>query len=116
METEVKEVIWEGTPSGIVGKMLSNVGLSSTVYKVVGDELILKEGFFNRRTKVIKLDSLCEPKLVESLYQRIIKVGTIYLKNSEDGKVIVLKNLKDPEGAREIFTKILNNEQKNSFF
>lgn len=115
MENELKEVIWEGMPSGLCARLLSNIGLSSTIYKVVGDELILKEGFLSRRTRVIKLASLKEPKLIESLYQRLIKVGTIYLKNIDDNKVIVLKNLKDPEGAREVFTKILNSEQKNSF-
>lgn len=115
MDNEVKEVIWEGMPSGLCARMLSNMGLSSTIYKVVGDELILKEGFLNRNTKVIKLSSLKEPKLVESLYQRLIKVGTIYLKNIDEEKIIVLKNIKDPENTRKLFTKLLDNEQKNSF-
>ena len=115
MDNEVKEIIWEGMPSGLFTRFLSNIGISRTIYKIVGDELILKEGFFNRNTRVINLSSLREPKLVESLYQRLIKVGTIYLKNIEDDKVIVLKNLKEPENARKLFTKILESEQKNSF-
>ena len=78
-----KELIWRGTPSGLVARFLNNIGISSTIYEIVGDELILKEGFFNRNTKVVKLSNLKEPTLIESLYQRTIKVGTIYLKTIE---------------------------------
>ena len=108
-----KEVIWQACPYGLLARILVNIGISSTIYEIVGDELILKEGFFNRNTKVIKLSNLKEPKLIESIYQRFIKVGTIYLKTTDDNKIIVLKNLKDPENVRQLFTNILKeNETK----
>lgn len=104
-----KEIIWKGSPTGIITGFLNNIGISSTIYEIVDDELIIKEGFFKRNTKVIKLSNLKEPTLVEGLYQRFIKVGTIYLKTIDDNKIVILKNLKEPESVRQIFTNILKN-------
>ena len=101
-----KEIIWEGIPSGLVGRILGSIGMSSSIYQIIGDELIIKEGFFNRNTTVYKLANLKDPTLVESLYQRMIKVGTIYLKKIDDNKVIILKNLKEPENVRQTLTNI----------
>ena len=112
------DLVWEGMPCGLFSRLLNNMGISSTVYQIIGDELILKIGFFNRNTSVIKLSNLSEPKLVESLYQRLIKVGTIYLKNIENNKIVVLKNLKEPEKVRQLFNKLLEqniiDNEKNS--
>lgn len=108
------EAIWKEVPSGLVSRFLNNIGISSTVYEIKGDELILKEGFFNRNTKVFKLNNLKEPKLIESFYQRLIKVGTLYLKTIDTNRVITLKNLKNPENARQLFADILKDNNDNT--
>ena len=108
-----QETIWMDTPNGLFARFLNNIGLSSTVYQVVGDELILKEGFIRRNTTVIKLSNLKDPKLIEGLYQRFIKVGTIYLKTVDTNKTIILKNLKEPEKARKLFVDLLKDNNKD---
>ncbi len=113
--TSDNRVRWEGHPLGIGDRILSLVGLNSTLYEVIGDELIIKQGFFKRKTHTFKLSDLYDPQLIESLFQRMLKVGTIYLKTNSN-KLIELRNLKNPEKVRKIFTdliKLNNNEENN---
>ncbi len=104
---EENKIIWQASSYGLINRIIS---LTATIYEISNDELIIKEGFLNRNTTIIKLSDLKSVSLVESLYQRLIKVGTIYIKKS-DGKIITLKNLKDPENARRMLNDLLMPKQ-----
>ncbi len=104
---EENKIIWQGQSYGLINRI---IGLTATSYEIIGDELIIKEGFLNRNTNIIKLSDLQSISLIENLYQRLIKVGTIYIKKY-DGKVIMLKNLKDPENVRRILNDLLMPKQ-----
>ena len=110
MEKE-NEILWQGDSYGMTSRILGNIGLASATYLINNNELIIKEGIFKRNTIIISLNNLGSVKLVETLYQRLIKVGTIYLTKKDDGKVVILKNLKNPEKARQKIEKILQNLQ-----
>lgn len=113
--TSDNRVRWEGQPLGIGDRILSLVGLNSTLYEVIGDELIIKQGFFKRQTHTFKLSDLYAPQLIEGLFQRMLKIGTIYLKTNSN-KLIELKNLKNPEKVRKLFTDLIksNNNGENN--
>lgn len=98
------KIIWEASSYGLINRIIS---LTATNYEITSDELIIKEGFLDRNTKVIKLADLDKVSLVESLYQRLIKVGTIYVSMKNSKSVVVLKNLKNPEEARQFLTNLL---------
>lgn len=95
------EVIWEGQPAGLFERFLSLIHLNFTKYQITKDELIIQKGFFNRKTNSVELYMLKDPDLTESLYQRILKIGTLTVnvdtKSGVEGKtrVMVLKNVRD---------------------
>ncbi len=87
------------------------IPLTASTYEITDEEIIIKEGFMNRNTKTYRLNDLETPHLVESLYQRIIKVGTIYIKLKDIESTIVLKNIKNPEEVRQTIIKILDSKK-----
>lgn len=95
------EVIWEGQPAGLFERFLSLIHLNFTKYQITKDELIIQKGFFNRKTNSVELYLLKDPDLTESLYQRLLKIGTLTVhvdtKSETEGrvKVMVLKNVRD---------------------
>ena len=80
---------------------LSLIHLNFTKYQITKDELIIQKGFFNRKTNSVELYLLKDPDLTESLYQRLLKIGTLTVhvdtKSETEGKtkVMVLKNVRD---------------------
>lgn len=101
------EIIWQGQPSGLWDRFLTSLHLNFTVYQITKDELIIKEGFFRRRTNTLELYTLKDPDLIETLIQRWLNVGNIYLtvdthSNEDVARKIVLKNVKEPEKVRKL--------------
>ena len=101
------EIIWEGQPSGLWDRFLTVLHLNFTVYQITKDELIVKEGFFRRRTNTLELYTLKDPDLIETLVQRWLSVGNIYLTvdTHSDGAVakkVMLKNVREPEKVRKL--------------
>lgn len=101
------EIIWEGQPSGLWDRFLTALHLNFTVYQITKDELIIKEGFFRRTTNTLELYTLKDPDLIETIVQRWLGVGNIYLtvdthSEQEFSKKVVLRNIKEPEKIRKI--------------
>jgi len=75
---------------------------------ITKDELIIQTGFFKRKTNSVELYLLKDPDMTESLYQRIIKVGTISVTvdghgdDEKIGRKIYLKNIEDAKEVRKI--------------
>ena len=107
-DTEIDyEIIWQGQPSGFWDRFLTSLHLNFTVYQITKDELIIKEGFFRRRTNTLELYTLKDPDLIETLIQRWLNVGNIYLtvdthSNEDVSRKIMLKNIKEPEKVRKL--------------
>ena len=48
-------IVWQGQPARLMGRILSALHLNFTWYKISKDELIITRGFFNRKTDTIEL-------------------------------------------------------------
>ena len=110
------EILWEGQPSGLWDRFLSLLHLNFTVYQITKDELIIKEGFFKRKTNTIELYTLKDPDLIEGILQRFLNVGNLYVKvdshsnNQYFQKSIVLKNIREPEMVRKLLRDAIEDE------
>ena len=102
------DIKWEGQPSGLWERFLSMINLNFTYYQITKDELIIKTVFFNQRTNTFELYQLKDPDMMVSLYQRILGIGTISVvvdshgSSDRDGRVILLRNIKDCESVRKL--------------
>ena len=102
------EVKWEGQPAGLWARFRSLLHLNFTKYQITKDELIIRKGFFRQKTNTTELYLLKDPDLTRSLYQRMIKVGTITVKVDSHsqveraGEIITLKNVRDCEKVRKL--------------
>lgn len=101
-------VVWEGQPAGLWGSILSALHLNFTKYQITKDELIIVKGFFNRKTDTIELYLLKDPDLRETIFQRLFKVGSLYVKvdssssSSRRGEVLFLKDIKKCQEVRKL--------------
>ena len=48
-------IVWQGQPAGLMGRILSALHLNFTWYKISKDELIITRGFLIRHTDTIEL-------------------------------------------------------------
>ena len=102
------EIVWEGKPSGLFQRILTKLHLNFTTYQITKDELIIQTGFLNRKTNTVELYLLKDPDLIESLYQRMLNIGTVVVKidshsNYERaGMIIKLKNIENAKEVRKI--------------
>ncbi|MBR3523752.1 MAG: PH domain-containing protein [Bacilli bacterium] len=102
------EVIWEDRPAGLWQRFLTLIHLNFTKYQITKDELIIQKGFFNRRTNSIELYLLKDPDVKESIYQRLLKIGTLSVKvDTRSGvegqtRIFVLRNVRNCEAVRKL--------------
>lgn len=101
-------IAWEGQPSGLFDRFLTMLHLNFTWYKISKDELIISRGFFNRKTDTIELYLLKDPDLTESLWQRILKIGTIsvlvdsHSSSARAGMVMQIRNVRKANEVRKL--------------
>lgn len=119
------EILWTGKPAGLWQRFLTSINLNFTTYQITKDELIIQTGFFNRRTNTIELYMLKDPDMTESLYQRILGIGTITLNidthgsTEKFGSKIRLKNVKSPLEVRKLLRDAIEEdvmERKITYF
>ena len=102
------EIMWEDKPAGLWQRFLTLIHLNFTTYKITKDELIIETGFFKQKTNTIELYLLKDPDMTISLYQRILKIGTIHVlidshsSSSRAGKKIAIKNIKNCDKVRKL--------------
>lgn len=102
------EILWEGKPSGLLQRFLTTVHLNFTTYQITKDELIVTTGFFKKKTNTVELYMLKDPDATESIYQRLLNIGTVSVvvdtHGSADkiGTKVWLKNVSDPQKVRKI--------------
>lgn len=119
------EILWQGQPSGLWDRFLSLLHLNFTIYQITKDELIIKEGFFRRKTNTIELYTLKDPDLIEGIIQRFLNIGNLYVKvdsHANSDKIqrsIVLRNIKEPEMVRKLLRDAIEDdvmERKITYF
>lgn len=102
------EIVWEGQPAGLFDRFLTLLHLNFTVYQITKDELIIKDGFFRRKTNTIELYTLKDPDLEETLIQRFLNVGNLYVNidthsgTEGEKKGVILRNIREPEKIRKV--------------
>ncbi len=110
------EIKWEGRPAGLWGRFLSFLHLNFTHYQITKDELIVKKGFLKQRTNTTELYLLKDPDMIISLYQKILKIGTVkvtidtHSKGARAGEVIYLSNIKNPEKVRKLLRDAIEDD------
>lgn len=119
------EILWQGQPSGLWERFLSLLHLNFTIYQITKDELIIKEGFFKRKTNTIELYTLKDPDLIEGIIQRFLNIGNLYVKvdshtnNVQVQRSIVLRNIREPEMVRKLLRDAIEDdvmERKITYF
>ena len=102
------EIVWEGKPAGLFQRLLTKLHLNFTTYQITKDELIIQTGFIRRKTNTVELYLLKDPDLIETLYQRMLKIGTVVVKIDSHssyeraGMVIILKNIENAKEVRKL--------------
>lgn len=102
------EILWEGKPSGLLQRFLTTVHLNFTTYQITKDELIVTTGFFKKRTNTVELYMLKDPDATETIYQRLLKIGTVSVVVDTHGSAdkvgtrVWLKNVAEPQQVRKI--------------
>ncbi len=102
------EVIWEGKPSGLWQRFLTMIHMNFTTYQITKDELITTTGFFKKKTNTVELYMLKDADSTESLYQRMLGIGTISVvidthgTSENPGTKIWLRNVQQPAQVRKI--------------
>lgn len=119
------EIIWEGKPAGLWQRFLTKIKLNFTTYQISKDELIIKTGFFKQEVNTIELYLLKDPDMTVSLYQRILKIGTItvlidsHSSSSRAGKKLFIKNIRDCDKVRKLLRDAIESdvmERKITYF
>ena len=102
------DILWEGKPSGLLQRFLTTVHLNFTTYQITKDELIVTTGFFKKRTNTVELYMLKDPDATETIYQRLLKIGTVSVVVDTHGSAdkvgtrVWLKNVAEPQQVRKI--------------
>ena len=102
------EVIWQDRPAGLWQRFLTMIHMNFTKYQITKDELIIQKGFFNRRTNSVELYLLKDPDIKESIYQRLLGIGTLSVKvdthSGVEGKtrIFVLRNIRNCDAVRKL--------------
>ena len=119
------EIKWQGKPAGIFQKFLTSINLNFTTYQITKDELLIQTGFFRRHTNAVELYLLKDPDLIENIYQRLLKIGTIKVvidsksTNQKAGTVLLLKNVENPVQVRKLLRDSIEDdvmERKITYF
>ena len=99
--------------------------MNFTTYQITKDELLVQTGFFNRKTNTIELYMLKDPDLTESIYQRLLGIGTITISIDSHGSSerlgtkIKLKNIEHPSEVRKLLRDAIEDdvmERKITYF
>lgn len=119
------EIKWEDQPAGLWQRFLSLIKLNFTYYQISKDELIIKTGFINQKTNTIELYLLKDPDMTVSLYQRMLKIGTIsvivdsHSSSGRAGEKILIKNVRNCERVRKLLRDSIEDdvmERKITYF
>ena len=84
------------------------IPLSFTRYKVCEDKLILSVGFFKTTIDEILLYRIMDIKLVRTLWQKICRVGSVYLVSTDKSHPnLELKNIKHSDTVRRFLSEMI---------
>ncbi len=119
------EILWEDKPSGLWQRFLTSIHMNFTTYQITKDELIVTTGFFRKRTNTVELYMLKDPDSTESVYQRILGIGTVSVvvdthgTSERAGTKIWLKNVPEPAKVRKLLRDAIEEdvmERKITYF
>lgn len=102
------DILWEGKPSGLWQRFLTSIHLNFTTYQITKDELIVTTGFFKKKTNTVELYMLKDPDTTESIYQRLLNIGTVSVVVDTHGSAervgtkVWLKNIQNPGQVRKV--------------
>ncbi len=119
------EILWEGKPAGLWQRFLTSIHMNFTTYQITKDELIITTGFFRKKTNTVELYMLKDPDSTESIYQRMLGIGTLSVvidahgTGERAGSKIWLKNVQEPAKVRKLLRDAIEDdvmERKITYF
>ena len=102
------QIKWEGKPAGLWQRFLTLIKMNFTTYQISKDELIIKTGFFKQKVNTVELYLLKDPDMTVSLYQRMLKIGTVsvivdgHSTSGRAGEKIYIKNIHESDKVRKL--------------
>lgn len=114
-----EKILWEAKPSGLWQRFLTKIHMNFTTYQITKDELFITKGFFKKKYDSFELYTLKDPDMVESLYQRTLKISTIHLTIDThfthehiDNPQVEIKNIKDGAKVRKLLRDLIEENVK----
>lgn len=104
------KILWKARKRNALG-----LPWTFTVYSLSEDRLFIHRGFLNTRDDEVRLFRVTDLILKRSLWQRIIKTGTIYISSSDKAMGdFMLMNIKDSDSVKEQLSELVETaRQKN---
>lgn len=114
-----EKILWEAQPSGLWQRLLTKLHLNFTRYQITKDELIIIKGFFKKTHDSLELYTLKDPDMIETLYQRCLKISTIQLTIDAhichehiENPIVQIKNIKDGAKVRKLLRDLIEENVK----
>lgn len=98
--------IWEDR------KRIFGLKLSFTKYMLTKERLFLETGFFNLKEDEILLYRVRDLKMTRSLFQRILRLGTVEVISTDDSlPSLKLENIAKPKAVKELLHQLVESEK-----
>lgn len=93
-------------------KRILGMPISFTRYEVDDTRLTVRKGFFRTETEELLLYRVLDLKMIRTLGQKIVGVGTLTLYSADQStRTLELKNIKKPEEVRKFLSRIVEHER-----
>lgn len=98
--TNENEILWKDR------KRILGMPISFTKYSLSKDRIFIDTGLFNLNEEEILLYRVLDISLKLSFWQRIFRVGSVFVKSSDQNTpVLEIKNVKKPKEVKELIYK-----------
>lgn len=92
-------------------KRIYGLPISFTKYYLTETRLLMENGLLLKTKKEIKLYEIKNIHMKQTILQRIINIGSIYIEDIKE-KQIILENIKYPEELMDIISLLSDNNKK----
>lgn len=99
-------VLWEGQPSGIVGKAKSATKVNSTFYKITNQRIIVENGLISKKQNEIEMARVKDYKVEQSITEKLQGIGNITVVSTDiTSPVLCLESVEKPMEVKELIRK-----------
>jgi hypothetical protein len=105
----VEEVLWEGTPHGLLNPIESH----AIRWIVTSQRLRVVRGILSRSTDEVELTRVRDVSVEQSLAQRALGIGTVTVVGTDaTTPMVVLHDIEEPEGVKEVIRQAVQEQRR----